>query len=369
MKNSIYILVSLFVCFTQLSAKNSKENLEPQFELVSIHPQPVIGRHVPDAKDVKFGFEGGSVRKIHGVYYLSTTECFDEPKTAAVRIALWKSLDGTHFKRVCIMDKTNYNWNDTTYRMSPWAPILTYDSANERWSVFHVGYKRKPYSTDVFNMSGKIARQDSKVKGMRGIEGPYSEVHWIDVDNNPDAWESTNGMLGFYPFQVKNQWYAFFCCNGVPIDNNPRSADSLRVANKIAFQTGLVKSSRLNGHWERCSSINPVPFDPEFIENPVVTRLKNGCYIALYDGNNDHALPYTWSYDGVHWAKRRLLQLDNVPSWLYHIRTPLSLIEEKDGTYTVYFTAFDGLNPEGILPLWHVGYGNVGKMSVRIKFK
>jgi hypothetical protein len=43
---------------------------------------------------------------------------------------------------------------------------------------FHVGYRRKLNSTNVFNMSGRIFRLDSKVKGMAGIAGPYAEGGW-----------------------------------------------------------------------------------------------------------------------------------------------------------------------------------------------
>ncbi len=46
-------------------------------------------------------------------------------------------------------------------------------------------------------------------------------------------------------------------------------------------------------------------------------------------------------------------------------RTPLGLIPEDDGTSTIFFTAFDGENPEKIEPLWHDGFGQIGRVRVR----
>ena len=48
------------------------------------------------------------------------------------------------------------------------------------------------------------------------------------------------------------------------------------------------------------------------------------------------------------------------------MRTPLGLINEGNHIYTIYFTAFDGDNPQKVLPLWHNGFGNVGMMKVKL---
>jgi hypothetical protein len=135
--------------------------------------------------------------------------------------------------------------------------------------------------------------------------------------------------------------------------------------NKIFFRVSLVKAKSLTGRWERVDSLSPVLFDPEFIENPIATKINDNLYIAVYDGDNKHELSYAVSTDGIHWGKEQLMTIP-APEWLHTMRTPLGLISEGNDIYTIYFTAFDGINPEKILPLWHNGFGNVGMMKVKL---
>ena len=50
--------------------------------------------------------------------------------------------------------------------------------------------------------------------------------------------------------------------------------------------------------------INPLPIERVFIENPVVTKLENRTYVAVYDTdvNFPNAIGYSLSMDGVHWS-------------------------------------------------------------------
>jgi hypothetical protein len=67
------------------------------------------------------------------------------------------------------------------------------------------------------------------------------------------------------------------------------------------------------------------------------------------------------SWDGVHWSKLRHIDIEPVvKKWWTALRTPISLIKEKDGTYTMFFTAFkdyDGLS-----------YGVVSKLKLKLTF-
>ena len=122
----------------------------------------------------------------------------------------------------------------------------------------------------------------------------------------------------------------------------------------------------MTGKWVRQSKLNPVPLDPEFVENCIATKVAPDLYITVYDGANETEISYACSKDGIHWEKEQLLKIPNAPSWIKNTRTPLGLISEGKGLYTIYFTAFDGNNPEKVEPLWHDGFGNMGKLTVQL---
>ena len=373
------ILWTVLGCFVLATActNDSKTNGEGQpekntavkdvkLELVSLHPEPVIKKGDPEVKDIKFGFEGGTAFKVNNKYYVFSTEVFDEPKTAAVRMSLWKSDDGLKFTKETVIAETNRNWYDTTYRMAPWSPMAVFDEQHNRWSVFHVGYKRKPNATDTYNMSGRIHRYDSKTPGREGITGPYVEGDWLNIAKKGDAWEGPAELVSFFPYKVGDVWYGFYGSNSAPEYINPVSKPQENNEAKILFYVGLAKADSLTGEWVRTTEKNPVLMDPEFIENPVVTKVHDSLYLVVYDGANKHEVSYSWSRDGINWNKEKVLQLPNAPAWLHAMRTPLGLIPEGNNQFTLYFTAFDGQNKEGVLPLWHDGFGSVGMMKVKL---
>ena len=337
-----------------------------ELQLVAIHPKAVIGKGYPGAEDNKFGFEGGTCVKVAGVYYLFTTEIFEVPKTAATRLALWTSKNGLNFNRQLTLAETNRDWNDTTtHCMSPWSPMVVYDTDRQVWSVFHVGYRRKPNSTTVFNMSGRIFRYDSKVKGKKGISGPYKEGGWVEMEGKPDRWEGPGQILSFYPYRIGKEWWAIYGSNNVPLHvNSDGSGGDPGVKN--IFYSGLAKA-KLTGKWERKPELNPLKINEVFIENSVVTQAAPDLYINLYDGGKQNEIAYSCSRDGIHWGKEQLIKLENRPAWIKYPRTPLSLIDEGKGLYTIYSTAFDGNNPDKVEPQWHNGFGSVGRIQVRLK--
>lgn len=338
-----------------------------ELQFLSLNQEPVISKNSKGAEDNKFGFEGGTAVKVNRRYYLFTTEVFGLPKTAAVRLALWKSKDGIKFKRRYQLTQTNSNWADSTsYLMSPWSPNLVFDSLKNRWSVFHVGYRRKPGSPDVYNMSGRIRRFDAVKKGAKGIEGPYVVGDWLNIAAKGPEWEGPGEMVSFFPFAVGKIWYGFLGSNTVPSVMSAESKGGVTSAGKTYFRASLAKADSLTGRWERVDELNPVLMDDEFIENSIVTKISDSLYINVYDGANKHELSYATSADGIHWNKEQVMNIPNTPEWLHTVRTPLGLINEGSGIYTIYFTAFDGKNTNNVLPFWHLGFGNVGMMKVKL---
>ena len=338
-------------------------------KLVSLDKNPILSPQSVGAEGNRFGFEGGTAQKIDGRYYIFTTEVFDEPKTAASRLVIWDSDDGHQFTRRTVLSQTNGDWNDTTHRMSPWSPMSVFDQTTDRWNVFFVGYRRKPGSNQVYNMSGLIGRLESQAAGYGGILGPYTDQGWIDLSRQGDAWEGeAAGLVSFYPYRVGDHyWYAFYGTNTALGFIDPQTKPQYDNSQQILFHCGLARADQLNGHWTRCSDLNPVLMDPEFVENPIVTQISSDLYIVVYDGANKHQISYAFSRDGLHWDSEQLLELTDAPTWLDAVRTPLGLIAEAGNRFTLYFTAFDGVNPEGVEPLWHDGFGYVGRCQVMLE--
>jgi len=349
---------------------SSKKTSNPELQFVSLHQEPVIGKTSKGVENNKFGFEGGTAHKVNGKYYIFSTEVFDNPKTSAVKLSQWESTDGIKFTKIQELAETNYNWNDTTYNMSPWSPMCVYDAKDERWNIFYVGYKRKPKATDIWNMSGRIRRLVASKKGIEGITSTYLDKGLIDMPGPADKWEGPAEIVSFYPYQVGNEWFAFYGSNTAPEFIDPLSKPQESNSAKILFWVGLAKSNNngLSGKWERLTKTNPVLMDPEFMENPIVTKVNDSLYIAIYDGGNKHEISYAVSKDGLNWGKEKLIALKNVPKWLDTTRTPLCLINEGEDNYTIYFTAFDSVNPENTPPLWHDGFGNVGMLKVKLVY-
>ena len=77
-----------------------------------------------------------------------------------------------------------------------------------------------------------------------------------------------------------------------------------------------------------------------------MTQLKNGYYVAVYDDDIEYhnSIGYTWSApgDGVHWAAGRplVVQPRGTGFWADVVRTPLGLIPEGHGRYTVFYTGY-----------------------------
>jgi hypothetical protein len=88
---------------------------------------------------------------------------------------------------------------------------------------------------------------------------------------------------------------------------------------------------------------------PFFVENPIVSQLPDGTYIAVFDGGPDgwgHHLPnmiaYSLSKDGLKWSEARYLPIETkVDKWWDIMRTPLCLIPEGNDIYTIVYAAID----------------------------
>ena len=141
-----------------------------------------------------------------------------------------------------------------------------------------------------------------------------------------DAWEGSQGVDSFYPYKVGEKWLGFYgSCNA-----------------HSWFKVGLAESPKLAGPWKRVSALNPVTIaGTRGTENPVVTQLKSGRYVALFEiVARENGFGYAESMDGIHWSKSKELLLKAAPQQIRKVRTPLGLVAEPDGTFTVFFTGY-----------------------------
>jgi hypothetical protein len=106
-----------------------------------------------------------------------------------------------------------------------------------RWEIYIVGYRAEPEDSAYpprldpadtnpylenpnpkhrnphifYNFSGVILRVISKAPGIGGIGGAYKDAGII-LKPGPDSqsWEGIQGTDSFFPYKVKDKWYAFY---------------------------------------------------------------------------------------------------------------------------------------------------------------
>jgi hypothetical protein len=205
-----------------------------------------------------------------------------------------------------------------------------FERSQDRWDLFYVAYDTGGAT------GGRIWRATSTIRGRGGIGGPYKDAGIIlQPDAQSQAWEGAQGTDSFFPYRVKGGWLAFYGSHG----------------GKPGWQVGLAEAPSLAGPWKRREDGNPLPIEPVFIENPVVTRIGE-LYVAVYDCDvanppdfnyhtEAHSVGYATSADGIHWSNggRIIVQPPGPANWSSDIRTPLGLIDEGGGIFTLFYTA------------------------------
>ena len=266
-----------------------------------------------------------------------------DPLWVKTKLAHWSSNDRVHWKRISTLYESSGEFAGQDPRAALWGPMFVYDNQSQVWDLVYVAYRCAPNTKTEWrnNYEGTIWLAVSKVKGPTGIDGPYADA---DVILRPDAgsqpWEGLQGTDSFFPYQVGKRWLGFY---------GSANTEHLPLEH---WRVGLAEATRLAGPWKRCTGINPVNIEQRFAENPIVTRLDNGSYIAVYDNDHPNAIGSTWSADGLHWMPGRSLvvQPKGKGFWAAEVRTPLGLVAEGGGRFTLFYTGYQGagsdLNPK-----------------------
>ncbi len=325
------------------------------FDVTDGASEPVVDQGMPGTEDIQGGFEGSRLLKLDGVYHLFTTEraglpgrerSYDRIRT---RLAHWSSTDARHWKRLDTLYTANGVYTEiaedhpaSDRRGSLWSFIPVFNEAEDRWNGFYVAYTCNPH-IDPVHCFGRIWRAVSSKPGRAGIGGPYTDVGVIiEPGLSTQAWEGRQGVQFFHPYAINGAWYGWMG-GGFAFEGSERVRGV-----RGRWYVGLARAEALAGPWFRLGTdVNPVvSIHPAFVENPVVETLPDGTLISLFDGGPGqmgfaNQFGYSLSRDGVRWTPATYLRLDPVITpWWETMRTPLGLVAEGDGLYTIVFTAW-----------------------------
>lgn len=333
-----------------------------ELEIVEWHEGPVLGEGDPGTEYIKHGFEGGRVIRQDGWYHLFTSEQSGDPKWVKMRMAHWKSEDGLDWQRVSTLFESSGDYTGEDPRAALWSPMPVYNDEDSTWYMTYVAYRCKPDTKQQFlnNHDGRIWQARSLVKGKDGIGGPYEDITVIQEPGPlADEWEGLQGSDSFFPFKVGNKWLAF-----------TGSAKTEKLPMEF-WGNGLALAPALTGPWIRLSNRSPVDFGTNFSENPIVTQLDDGTLIAVMDSHGT-GFGYSVSVDGLNWSKMKYVQVTNkLDTWWAEFRTPLGLIQEDDGLFTIFFTVmkegtdyWNHIGEEGYI--LDTGFDSMGMIKLRL---
>ena len=345
---------------------------KPLFEIIGGESKPVIDEGFSGTEGIQGGFEGGRVVKVGDTYHMFPTEragekeiemYYDRVKT---KIGHWTSKDAIHWKRESTILQASGTYAITEddnpmndRRAAIWSYMPVFNEKANKWYGYYLAYTvHKEIQPN--HSFGRIWRCESTVEGIHGISGPYEDKGIImepGLDSQP--WEGRQGVASFFPYKVGDKYFGFYS-GAYPFSS---WADYPKKSGKGWF-VALAESNSLEGPWQRKNKgLEPIQsIHPTFVENPIVSQLPNGLYIAVFDGGPEgwgHHLPnmmgYTLSRDGINWGEARYLPIETkVDKWWDIMRTPLCLIPEGNDVYTIVYNAIDlkkRFHPTGMVKL------------------
>jgi hypothetical protein len=335
-----FLGISMLACAVPLpimeTLAQSSTSWEPRLKLISNSGSPLITTQHQDAAGIKFGFEGGRVIRVNSTYHLFTSEMVSDPIWVKMKLGHWQSPDGIKWRRVSTLYESSGEYIGKDPRAALWSPEPAYDDQEQRWNLFYVAYRSAPNSADDLrlNYHGEIWRARSVTSGETGVAGPYQDdAVVLHPGPDSDSWEGFQGTDSFCPYRVGKTWYAFYGSATVTL------SESTRVRKPPYWRVGLATAPCIGGPWKRLSSMNPVPIEKTFIENPIVTEIAGGGFVCVYDSQEPNVVGYAFSDDGVHWQPGRSLPVQSqLGVWSWDVRTPLGLVLEGSNEYSIYYT-------------------------------
>jgi hypothetical protein len=311
-------------------------HLPATLKLISAHRGPVIDAQNADviSSGNHSGFETGQVIKIGETYHMFINEMFQRPHRD-MRIAYWTSPDAIHWKRQSTIVNSIPGRTATNPRSEVWVTGVEYNHDEDAWNIFYVAYRAGDSTKGEIagnDYAGRIWRAKSVINGTKGIAGPYADMGIVmEPDQDSQKWEGQQAVACFNPYKVGNTWLAMYDGH----NHTPRGP----------WPTGIAFAHKLEGPWTRMpEGFNPIGVAKEFMENEVVSRLKDHRYLMVFDSFGDQEIGYSISDDGIHWSDEKRIKVQvKGDLWAekgdHSTRTPLCAIQEADGTFTVIYTA------------------------------
>ena len=197
-------------------------------------------------------------------------------------------------------------------RAALWSPLVVWDPAGGRWNLFYVAYPACPRAGA---LSANLAGESAAPFEGPGADGTAGRSDGGACAAGPLARrEDLQGTDSFFPWPVGGRWRAFY--------------GSARTETKpiTHWLVGPAEASALAGPWRRVREGNPAPIEARFIENPIVTEVPGGGWLAVYDGETADGIGWGYSEDGVRWSKGQGLVLQpKAGEWSDEMRTLLGL--------------------------------------------
>ncbi len=316
--------------YTRRALQHVNRHLPFHFEVAKLFDRPAI-----DTRILTPGFclEGGVALKVGKLYRLFSCQFHHGDWNEPTRLTYWVSRDGLAWKFRAVIKAEAISSRGAVTPF--WEPTPIFDRRSNRWYLFYVEYRGSS------SAGGKIRMMASTKMGFElGIEGPWRDLGTImRPDADSQLWEGPQGVDSFYPYQANGRWYAMYgSSTWSPTNPHP------------LWLVGLASAPALKGPWKRCQG-NPLKVEKVYWENPLVSRIGDW-YVAVYDAvapgaptyihNGGHIAGYTCSKDGIHWLPggRILVQPNGPANWSSDLRTPMGLIPEGKGIYTMFYTGF-----------------------------
>jgi hypothetical protein len=312
---------------------------------------PVLSPSQPGLwKNLSGGFENGVVVKQSGVYHMVTTG--------------WSA--GTYSHDIIVQfsspDKRTWtfggqvagcHWENGEWYNPVAQPALYFSDEADRWELFHIWCIEPKVG---WTPNCTCVRTVSTVLGRSGIIGPWAEDGIVLSPAGAQPWQDGKLDSISNPFLVGERYYVFI---GSGFDKT----------HTCGFCVGLASGRNISGPFERVANgsatplINGTSGTAEGVvvhgwnENPLVLRLPSGVYVSVFDflrpevtTGHDHVFGFSYSTTGVDWPAENGVAMSLLPHnassstalWATRARTPLSLIDEGDGTYTMFYTGFAG---------------------------
>jgi len=349
-----FALISVFFGNAQ-NAVVTNQKTRVHLELIKTESFPVIDSLNPDAKDIPGGFEAGSTVKLKlngqtAYHMISTTmETVGKKRWDHMRAEHWVSEDGFKWHRQSKLFYPHFD-SETGLWILTGSPFQYFDSIDNKWYIYFNYMAFNGIKT--WNTPCLLRRAGAKTLGPEGINGefefPGEIVAPIGIAYPTDAAASSISP----PFKAADgHWYSFLGGGTKPLTDTSGK-----------WWVSLVKADSPKGPFIYQQQYAPVPvMEPTgYVENPLLMMfkgLKTGkeYWTIIFDflkpevttGNNSD-IGFSFSANGLNWPTDNAQIIDlskglpkDVKPWWRAVRVPHQLIDEGNGIFTCFFSAYD----------------------------